>query len=140
MLDGRTGWLVPNGSSLVPTLTNALEVLSDPARRQLVADRARSWAGRFTWDSSAERLARVLVQEMTRRDRGTPSRRQAIDLATVASWPPEDAPAVQASLRPGLRATDAFSVGEDGPRVLLTGCDEVGAAAALQRAGVPRPS
>ena len=137
VLDGRTGWLVPSGSSLVTTLTNALDLLSDPARRQLVAGRAKSWACRFTWDSSAERLARVLVQEMTRRDRGTPSRRQAIDLATVASWPPEDAPAVQASLGSGLRMTDAFSAGEDGPRVLLTGCDEVGAAAALQRAGAP---
>ena len=135
--DGRTGWLVPTGRGLETALMNALDSVADPAAQRAVAGQCRQWAGRFSWDASAERLARVLVSEVTRRSMGSPSRRQAIDLATVASWPPGEADAAAGRLRRALRVTDAFSCDQDGLRILLTGCDEVGAATALRRAGVP---
>jgi glycosyltransferase involved in cell wall biosynthesis len=135
--DGQTGWLVPAGRDLAIPLANALTELADPDRRQSLAAEARRWAGRFTWDSSAERLARVVVSEITRRSLGSPGRRQAIDLATVASWPASEADVVEEPLRRALRVTDAVSRDADGLRVLLTGCDEVGAARALQRSPVP---
>ncbi len=62
--------------------------------------------------------------------------RRAIDLATVATWPPGDLDDVERRLRKGLRMTDTISRGTDGLRVLLTGCDEIGAAKALRRAQV----
>jgi len=134
---GQTGWLVPGGHALAPALMNALDELSDPVRRRLIAEKSRRWAGRFSWDASAERLARVLLSEITRKRLGSPSRRRATDLATVASWPARGMDAIHARLRQVLRATDAISQSEDGLRVLLTGCDEAQAARALRRVPVP---
>ena len=138
--DGRTGWLVPADRSLAMPLMNALDELCDPARRRFFETESRRWARRFSWEHSAERLAGVLLSEITRRSLGSRSRRQVIDLASVASWPASEADAVEAPLRQALRVTDAFSRDEDGLRVLLTGCDEVGAARAIRRAPVPPPA
>lgn len=132
-----TGWLVHPGQSLATTLISALEELSDPLRQHLIAEKARAWAARFSWDSSAERLAGVLLAEIRHRELGSPARRQAIDLATEASWPPEASAELGPLLRKVLRVTDVISSGNDGLRVILTGCDEVGAAKALQRVPVP---
>jgi Glycosyl transferases group 1 len=138
--DGRTGWLVPPGGGLSTALMGALEELEQPLRRQYFADQAQAWAARFTWDASADRFARVLLSEIKHREPDSPSQRRAIDLATVATWPPEDLPEdlddVERRLRKGLRITDTISRGTDGLRVLLTGCDEIGAAKALRRAQV----
>ena len=136
--DGQTGWLVPAGRGLETALANALDSVADPAAQRAIAGQCQRWAGRFSWDASAERLARVLVSEVTRRSMGSPSRRQAIDLATVASWPPGEADAAAGRLRRALRVTDAFSCDQDGLRILLTGCDELGAATALRRAEAPQ--
>ena len=136
--DGTTGWLVPAGRGLETALINALDSLADPARQRAIAVACQRWAGRFSWDASAERLAQVLVSEVTRRSMGGPSRRQALDLATVASWPPGEAEATAGRLRRELRVTDAFSCDQDGLRILLTGCDELGAATALRRAQAPQ--
>jgi hypothetical protein len=46
---------------------------------------------------------------------------------------------VERRLRKELRVTDVISRGGGSLRVLLTGCDEVGAAQALQRAQVSPP-
>jgi hypothetical protein len=70
------------------------------------------------------------------RELGSPSRRRPGDLATVATWPPGDLDDVEQLLRKGLRLTDTISRDAAGLTVLLTGCDEVGAARALQRAQV----
>jgi glycosyltransferase involved in cell wall biosynthesis len=134
--DGRTGWLVPPGSGLSTALMGALEELEQPLRRQFFADQAQAWAARFTWDASADRFARVLLSEIKHREPGSPSKRRAIDLATVATWPAGDLDDVERCLRKGLRVTDTISRGTDGLRVLLTGCDEIGAAKALRRAQV----
>jgi glycosyltransferase involved in cell wall biosynthesis len=134
--DGQTGWLVPAGHSLATALRSALEELSDPVRRWFFADQAQAWAARFSWDASADRLAGALLSEIRRRELGRPSPRRVVDLATVASWPPGDLDDVERRLRKGLRVTDVISRDPSGLRVLLTGCDEVEAAQALERAQV----
>jgi glycosyltransferase involved in cell wall biosynthesis len=134
--DGRTGWLAPAGSDLAAPLARALDELSDPARARLFAVQAQAWAARFSWDASASRLAQALVAEMRYRELGSTSVRRTVDLATVASWPPGVLDDVEQRLRKGLRLTDTISRDHNGLTVLLTGCDEVGAARALQRAQV----
>jgi len=135
--DEVTGWLAPPGPGLAAALMNAVDKLTDPDRRRRIADQSRAWAGRFSWDASAERLASVLLSEIMRREQGSPYRRHAVDLATVASWPPDVAGELVPLLQKALRVTDVISSGEDGVKILLTGCDEVGAARALQRVPVP---
>jgi hypothetical protein len=134
--DAQTGWLVPAGGGLSAALTRALGELEDPARRRFFAEHAQAWAARFSWDATADRLARVVLSEIRCRELGSPSRR-TFHLATVASWPPGDLDDVEWRLRKGLRVTDIISRGPDGLTALLTGCDEVGAAKALWRAQVP---
>jgi len=135
---GTTGWLVRPGESLATALINALDELSDPDRQRVVADQARAWAHSFSWDSSAERLANVLLTEMRHQELGRPGRRQAIDLATVASWTPDASEELVPILRKTLRVTDIIiSSDDEGTKALLIGCDEVGAAKALQRVPIP---
>jgi len=136
--DRVTGWLVPPGEGLAAPLITALRELSDPGRQQLMADQSRLWASRFSWDVTAERLAAALLSERTRQGHWTPTRRGPVDLATVASWAPgEQDGELERQLRKALRVTDVISSGPEGIRVLLTGCDELGAASALRRVSVP---
>jgi glycosyltransferase involved in cell wall biosynthesis len=136
---GVTGWLVPPGENLAGALGSALAELSDPGRRAQIEAEARDWAASFSWDSSAERLAGVLLAEMRQRELGSLERRRTVDLATVASWPRGDA-RLAAVLRGGLRATDIVTSDPgDGVRVLLFGSDEIGAVQALARLSVPLP-
>ena len=134
--DGRTGWLVPAGSDLAASLTRALDELGDPRRARFIAERAMAWAGKFSWDASADRLANVLLAEMRFRELGSLSVRHTTDLATIASWPSGDLDDMENRLRKGLRLTDTIRRDESGLTVLLAGCDEVGAARALERAQV----
>ncbi len=134
--DGRTGWLAPAGSDLAVPLTRALDELHDPARARFFADQTQAWAARFSWEGTASRLAHALLSEVRYRALGSPPRRRPVDLATVATWPPGDLDDVEQRLRKGLRLTDTISRDAAGLTVLLTGCDEVGAARALQRAQV----
>jgi glycosyltransferase involved in cell wall biosynthesis len=132
-----TGWLVQPGQSLAGALTDAFEELSDPRRQQLIANQARAWATGFSWDTSAERLASVLLAEIRHRELGSPSRRQTIDLAAEASWPAEVSEQAGYFLRNALRVTDIVSVDDKGIKALLIGCDEIGAATALRRVPIP---
>jgi glycosyltransferase involved in cell wall biosynthesis len=138
--DGRTGWLVPVSHDLTQTLINALSELADPARQCCYANESQRWARRFSWDTSAERLARVLLGEIKWRRHGSPSRRRAVDISTVASWPAEAVAAMDGHLHRALRLTDTLSTGENGIRTLLDGCDELGAVRALRRIPVPPTS
>jgi glycosyltransferase involved in cell wall biosynthesis len=131
--DQVTGWLVPPGGGLTKALMKALEELADADRRRVMAEQSRAWAGRFSWDTTAERLASILLSEAARRNQGSPSRRRALPLSTFAWWPPDEAEAVADSLPKALRITDMISRSEDGVTVLLADCDEVGASLALQR-------
>jgi glycosyltransferase involved in cell wall biosynthesis len=136
---GLTGWLVPRGESLAGAVGDALHELSDPGRRAQIGTAAQSWARAFTWDASADRLAGVVLAEIKYRKLGEHDRRQAVDLAIVASWPPGVAEEITPVLRAGLRATDTVISDADGVRALLAGCDEVGAIKALARLSVPLP-
>ena len=135
--DKITGWLAPPGTGLATALATALEELCDSDRQCSIAEQCQRWAARFSWDSSAERLAGVLLSEIRRRGQGNLNRRRPIDLATVAWWPLDDAEELARLLRKTLRATDVISIGADGLSVLMTGCDEVAAARALHRVPVP---
>jgi glycosyltransferase involved in cell wall biosynthesis len=134
--DRRTGWLFPQGENLSAAIASALEEVADPVRRQFYAEHARAWAARFAWDASAERLAHTLLSEIGNRQLARPASRRPVDLSTVASWPPGDVDDVEQRLRKSLRVTDTISRGTNGLQVLLTGCDEIGAAKALRRAQV----
>jgi glycosyltransferase involved in cell wall biosynthesis len=136
---GLTGWLVRRDESLALALSCALDELSDPRRRDQLAVAAAEWAGAFSWDASAERLAGVLLSDLKYRQLGQLERRQTVDLATVANWPAELAAVVMPALRSGLRSTDVVVSDSTGIHALLVGCDEVGAAKALSRIGVPFP-
>ncbi len=59
VLDGQTGWLVPHGD--VDALAERLgALLTDPALRDGMGRRARSFAEGFSWDASARRVLEVL--------------------------------------------------------------------------------
>lgn len=134
---GVTGWLVQPGENLATALAGAIAELTNSRTQQQIADQARAWASGFSWDSSAERLANVLLTEVWHQALGGPGRRRPVDLATVASWPPELSAEVAPILRKALRVTDIIISDDEGLRVLLIGCDELGAAKALQRVPVP---
>lgn len=138
--DGRTGWLLPANHDLTQALIDALGELADSARRCSYATESKRWAQHFSWDASAERLARVLLSELRWRRHGRPSRRRAVDISTIASWPTEAMSVLDGNLHRTLRLTDALNLSEDGIRALLNGCDEVGAAQALRRTRVPPTS
>jgi glycosyltransferase involved in cell wall biosynthesis len=135
--DRQTGWLVPPSADLASVLASALAELADPTRRSCLAEECRRWAGMFSWDSSAERLASVLLSEIMHRELRWPMQR-AVDLTTVASWPPDQVDDdLERRLRKGLRVTDTITRRPDGGlSVLLVGCDEVDAVTTLRRAGV----
>jgi glycosyltransferase involved in cell wall biosynthesis len=134
--DGETGWLLAPGRSLADALADALEELANPERRQFITERCRQWASRFSWDASAERLANVVLSEVARKAQGSPSRRGADQLATIAWWPPGDAVEVRQALGKALRATDVITSDKSGLSAMLMGCDELGAITALQRATI----
>lgn len=134
--DGVTGWLAPSGDDLAGTIIGALDELASPARQEALAAACRRWAANFTWDGTAQRLAQVLLSEVMRKSQDGPSQRRAIDLATVAAWLPEQAGEVEPLLRKELRVTDLITRNEAGLQVLLTGCDELGAARALRRVAI----
>ena len=134
---GVTGWLVQPGETLAAAVSDAITELSDAERQRAVEAQAMRWAANFSWDSSAERLASILVTEMRRRELQTADRRHPIDLATIASWPADAGSGLELMVRNTLRATDIVTVKETGISALLIGCDEVGAMKALQRGGIP---
>ncbi len=135
--DGVTGWLAPTGQSLAAVLATAIDELTDPNRQRLISEQCRRWAARFPWQASADRLARVLLSEISRKELGGSSQRNHVDLASVAWWPPDETGEVERLLQKVLRITDMITSDGDGIRVILTGCDELGAAQVLERAGVP---
>ena len=137
---GITGWLVQPGESLATALNGAISELSDPQRRRAVEEQAVRWASDFSWDSSADRLASVLVTEMRRSELRIAERRQAIDLATIVSWPPDVSTDLERMLRKTLRVTDIITTDESRISALLIGCDEVGALKALTRGAIPVPT
>ncbi|MEV4100747.1 glycosyltransferase family 4 protein [Nonomuraea sp. NPDC049649] len=66
--DGETGWLVPEGGSpasdLAKGLGAALDELAE-AGPDAYNMKCRKWAGRFSWDASADRLMALLTTTLT---------------------------------------------------------------------------
>jgi glycosyltransferase involved in cell wall biosynthesis len=60
VVDGVTGWLVPEDDDLTDVVERALKELASPERRREVAAACRSWAAEFAWTRSAERMAALL--------------------------------------------------------------------------------
>jgi glycosyltransferase involved in cell wall biosynthesis len=61
--DGETGWLATVGEDLADTIERALKEISEPERRAEVRAACTRWAAAFSWDGSAERMARLIRSE-----------------------------------------------------------------------------
>ncbi|WP_239346171.1 glycosyltransferase family 4 protein [Frankia sp. CiP3] len=154
---GHTGWLADDADGLGPTIDMALSALADPVTAARWRDRARAWAACFSWDATAELLARVVTTEIDRLSSRAPGRhpresRRADLLVTRAEFP---LPSTQAL--PALRRTDLIyrnvpdrdepyqsgtgraGDGSDRAVAVLYGAGPADARAALDRAGVTGP-
>ncbi|GAA2693728.1 MULTISPECIES: glycosyltransferase family 4 protein [Actinosynnema] len=128
VVDGVTGWLVDDERDLGKAVVRALRAVTSPEDAAVVAARCRAWAARFDWDRSADLLAGVLRQEGGAVRSG--ARRARSDIAAVVEVPGRVPTA-------GLvRSTDQVVVADGVTRLLLGGCDEVGAAKVVRRLGV----
>lgn len=136
---GRTGWLLPADAGLTgltDAVADALDGLADPAARERTAGHCRAWADGFAWGDSADRLGRVLQEEIQRVHRHRRSRRRTHDLAVVTRFETEDGDALEELLNGTLRGTDGWSRRGNAFRLVLHGCDEVIAHGVLARLGV----
>jgi len=133
VVDGQTGWLVDDATTIGATMARVLQDLADEDHASAVTDACQTWARFFTWDRSAELLASVLIEAAGAafRARTTRARTARTDMAAVARF---DRPAAWSST--ALRATDQILVDGDTVNLILPGCDEVDAAAALHRVGI----
>ena len=137
--DGQTGWLVDGTpQTLGESLVGALTTLGDPTAASVVAERARTWAARFTWQRTAEGILHALESERTRLGRrrdGSGERRTGNDLTVTLTVPRSALPDGWQSSR---RAGDVW-VSEGGTvRCLLGGADERDALVVLDRLGIDR--
>ena len=135
--DGLTGWLVGGEpADLAGALVRALVTLADPATAAVVAERARAWAARFTWDRTADGVLQALAFErarLQRRSSGTPERRSGNDITVAVSVPLSALPDGWEASR---RAGDVWTAEGDTVRGLLTGADEGDVRTVLARLGI----
>jgi glycosyltransferase involved in cell wall biosynthesis len=132
----NNGWLLEPGTDLADGINRALELLSLPSERDRIARRCLEWAGDFSWEDSAERLAEVVLAESYRVQRRRRSRRRSGDLAVVAQFTEDDADALARRMEAGLRRTDARIRNGNNFYVVLNNCDEVLALKVLRRLGI----
>jgi glycosyltransferase involved in cell wall biosynthesis len=137
ILDGETGWLIPEGSDLGGGLAQALAGLLNPRSAAQWSARAQAWASCFTWDDSAARLAGVILDEAgrARRRASTAPERRRTDAACVLEVDGID-PAQVAALRRTLRRSDVVVTDGNRVLVLMYGCDERNGHLAAERAGL----
>lgn len=135
IVDGETGWLIPPDRALSDGLDVALRVLQDEQSSAVWAERCRAWARRFSWDSTADRLAAIVSAEIDRAQRLPRSRRVPSDLAVrVDAQVPDGLPPER--LVGALRRSDQRTQQAGSLRLLLHGCDEAGAETVLLRLGL----
>lgn len=135
VVDRETGWLLPPSRPLSEGIDEALRTLQDERTAEEWAARCRGWAARFSWDSTADRLAAIVSAEIDRAQRLPRSRRVPSDLAVrVEGRLPDEFDVARLPVR--LRRSDQWS--SDGQRLqlLLHGCDEAGAECVLERLGI----
>ncbi|MFF9852533.1 glycosyltransferase family 4 protein [Streptomyces litmocidini] len=133
---GVNGWLLDPEADLADGVAAALDALSTAEARRLVALRCRAWADAFSWETSAERLAQVVLEDLQRIHRHRRSRRSASDLSVLTRFTSADPDTTERALRDSLRQTDVWSRAGDTFRLLLHGCDEVRALSTLDRLDV----
>lgn len=133
VLDGTTGWLVEPGEPLAPAVSAALDELAQPLARRRYETATRAWAASFTWQRTADGIARLLEAEQARL-RLTVERRTPSDLTTVVALGADDVPA---GWSPRLRSGDGLVRDADGVRLLVHGTDHAAVEAMLLRVGVP---
>ncbi|WP_306204213.1 glycosyltransferase family 4 protein [Actinoplanes sp. RD1] len=134
--DRSTGWVVDRHQHLAGQITSALFELEDRGAVAAWARRCRTWAARFTWDATADRIAGLLSTEDARR--AGDDRRPTCDLSTVVELPVEQAARIDFGRLRGVDQIDWDGAGApEGMRVrlLLAGYDEGDAAALLRRFG-----
>jgi glycosyltransferase involved in cell wall biosynthesis len=134
VVSGSTGWLVDEVGQFGAAAAMALRALADEDRAREITEACQAWARCFTWDRSAGLLAGVLIASVEP-DIGPVDRSAHSDMGVVVEFDrPHD---LAASLTyAGLRPTDQMEVRDGRVGLLLTGCDEVDAAAALKRLGI----
>lgn len=137
VVPGVTGWLVPEGGDLAEAVRHALGVLADPTTAAGFSERCRAWAARFSWDATAQRLAGITAGEVDRVRQRPRTRRLPTDLATRVDLRLADERAgtdeVEHFLAARVRRSDQHVVDDGRVRLILHGCDEVGAEAVLAR-------
>lgn len=136
IIDGRTGWLVESAEDLAPAITDALHRLADPTVAATMEHQCRAWAGRFTWEATANRLFAVLSGELGRLRGGAGGPARASDAATLVELPLSGLLGADLTMLPG---TDQIDFGGDSVRVLMLGVDEHDAIARLNESGVEGP-
>jgi hypothetical protein len=133
VLDGRTGWLVDRRQDFGTTLKVTLDALADESYADMVRTACTEWAGTFSWDRSADLLAGVILGQLRGHAAGVRNRRMArSDLAVLGAFDRDDPRNASMS----FRCTDEVVAVGMQTRILLSGCDEADAAAALKRMGV----
>jgi hypothetical protein len=134
VVNGRTGWLVDEVGQLGAAAIMALRELADEDRAREITEACQAWARCFTWDRSANLLAGVLLAAGNP-EVGPGDRSARSDMSVVAEFDrPRDLAGALAYA--ALRPTDQVEVHDGRVGLLLTGCDEIDAAAALRRIGV----
>ena len=134
VVNGRTGWLVDEVGQLGAAAIMALRELADEDRAREITEACQAWARCFTWDRSANLLAGVLLAAGNP-ELGPGDRSARSDMSVVAEFDrPRDLAGALAYA--ALRPTDQVEVRDGRVGLLLTGCDEIDAAAALRRIGV----
>jgi glycosyltransferase involved in cell wall biosynthesis len=134
VVNGSTGWLVDEVGQFGTAAVIALRELADEDRAREVTEACQAWARCFTWDRSAGLLAGVLLAS-GEPEIGPGDRSARSDMGIIAEFePPRDFAGMLAYA--ALRPTDQIEIRDGRVGLLLTGCDEVDAAAALRRLGV----
>jgi glycosyltransferase involved in cell wall biosynthesis len=136
ILDGHTGWLVDEVDDLGSAVIDALHRLADPRLAAAMEQRCRAWAGRFTWQATADRLFAVLSGESGRLRAGAADSGRASDATTLIELPVSGLFGADLTKLPG---TDQIDFGADSVRLLMLGGDEHDALARLRLSGVEGP-
>ena len=134
VVSGSTGWLVDEVGQFGAAAAMALRELADEDRAREITEACQAWARCFTWDRSAGLLAGVLLAA-GEPEIGPGDRSARSDMGVVVEFDrPHDL--AGALCYAALRPTDQMEERDGRVGLLLTGCDEVDAAAALRRLGV----
>lgn len=133
VIDGVTGWLVPEGSTLTDTLVQVLDSLADPQLDRQVESATRAWASSFTWANTTQALRNLLREEHDRLNRSDDRRNNRSDLMTMVTIP---ADVVPEQWSPALRTGDVLKSEMNGYRLLLAGIDQSQVKSILLRYGL----